>query len=45
MNSVLSVENGKLYERFGLLKVELACGKRGGTLVKKAVVRAGAFCR
>ena len=33
MDSVLSVENGKLYERFGLLKVELACGKRGGTLV------------
>ena len=33
MDSVLTVEDGRLYERFGLLKVELACGKRGGTLV------------
>lgn len=33
MKSLLSVENGRLYETFGLLKVELACAKRGGTLV------------
>ena len=33
MRSVLSVEDGQLYERFGLLKVALACNKRGGTLV------------
>ena len=33
MSSVLSVENHKLYETFGLLKVELVCAKRGGTLV------------
>ena len=33
MRSVLSVERGQLYECFGLLKVALACDKRGGTLV------------
>ena len=33
MRSVLTVEDGRLYEAFGLLQVELACGKRGGTLV------------
>lgn len=33
MSSVLSVEDGRLYERFGPLKCELECSKRGLALV------------
>ena len=35
MTSVLSFEHGRLYERFGLLKCELDCEKRGLALVIK----------
>lgn len=35
MTSVLSFEDGRLYERFGLLKCELDCEKRGLALVIK----------